>query len=144
MMNLSFLGKYKEFGLLLLRLGLGAAFVLHGGPKLFGGPEVWAGLGKAMAAVGIDVLPVFWGFMAAFAECFGGVFMILGLFFRPAVILLAITMTVATVKHSAETPAKPTSRWEHFMQVTIRPLELAVVFYGLIFIGPGRFSFDKE
>jgi putative oxidoreductase len=143
-MKLAFLGNYRDFGLLFLRLGLGAAFVMHGGPKLFGGPEVWEGLGRAMAHVGIDVLPVFWGFMAAFAECVGGLFVILGLFFRPAVILLAITMAVASAKHLAEDPPKGRSRWEQFQLVTSRPMELCVVFVGLIFVGPGRFSIDKE
>jgi putative oxidoreductase len=135
-MILRFLTKYRDFGLLLLRLGLGVFFVMHGAPKIMGGPKVWAVLGKATANVGIDVFPAFWGFMAAFSECFGGIFLVLGLFFRPAVILLAFTMTVASVMH--------VKKGDNFLNVASRPMELAVVFYSLIFIGPGRFSIDKE
>lgn len=135
-MILKFLSKYRDFGLLLLRLGLGAAFVMHGGPKLFAGPSEWADLGKAMANVGIDVLPVFWGFMAAFAECFGGIFMLIGFFFRPAVLLIAFTMTVASIMH--------VKKGDDLLAVASRPMELAVVFYSLLFIGPGKFSVDKD
>ena len=37
-MKLRFLGAYRNGGLLLVRLGLGLSFVLHGYPKMFGGP----------------------------------------------------------------------------------------------------------
>ena len=52
-MFLNFLGKYREGGLLFLRIGLGAIFLMHGIPKLIGGPGTWRGLGKALGAVGI-------------------------------------------------------------------------------------------
>src|SRR5437867_3299848 len=94
-MNLSFLAKYREGAMLFLRIGLGALFVIHGLPKIMGGPRAWTELGHAMSYIGMKSFPAFWGFMAAFSECFGGIFVILGLFFRPACILLTITMAVA-------------------------------------------------
>lgn len=134
-MFLSFLTKYRDAGLLLMRLGLGVLFIMHGAPKIMGGPALWTKLGGAMKTVGIDFAPAFWGFMAAFAECFGGIFLILGLFFRPACILLAITMTIATMTFAER---------KDFFKAGSHPMALGVVFYSLILIGPGRFSIDKE
>ena len=48
-----------------------------------------------MSHVGITWMPVFWGFMAMFAEFFGGVFLLLGILVRPAATLMLITMGIA-------------------------------------------------
>lgn len=52
-MILTALNKYKDYGLLILRIGIGGMFIFHGAPKMFGGPERWEGIGGAMASVGI-------------------------------------------------------------------------------------------
>ena len=135
-MLLKFLGKHRDTGLLIMRIGLGIAFVIHGLPKLTKGPEAWKTVGAAMGNIGIHVYPEIWGFMAALTESLGGVLLILGLFYRPICLLLAFTMTVATLKHY--------KGGDDFMNKTSRPLELAIVFLGLSFIGPGRFSVDKD
>lgn len=135
-MLFKFLAKYRDAGLLVLRLGLGIMFLLHGLPKLTGGPKVWAGLGGAMKHLGIDFFPVFWGFMAAVTEGIGGLLLVIGFFYRPTCLLLTFTMVVATLKHF--------SGGDNFLMATSRPLELAFVFFGLAFIGPGRFSVDKD
>ncbi|MFC3364595.1 DoxX family membrane protein [Pedobacter fastidiosus] len=54
------LGKYRNTGLLLLRIGIGILFIIHGFPKLAGGPSGWTGLGGSMKVIGIDFLPIFW------------------------------------------------------------------------------------
>ena len=89
------LGKYRNTGILLLRLGIGVMFIIHGFPKLAGGPSGWTGLGGSMKVIGIDFLPIFWGFMAAATETFGGFLLVVGLFYRPACILLVFTMIIA-------------------------------------------------
>jgi len=122
-------------GLLLLRLGLGIMFVLHGWPKLAGGPEKWAGLGVAMANWGINFAPTFWGFMGGFSEFAGGILLILGLFFRPACVLLFITMLVAATMHLQN--GDSFSDYSH-------AIELAIVFLSLYFIGPERYSLDYK
>ena len=61
------LGKYKDLGLLLIRVGLGIIFIYHGLPKLIAGPIRWEKLGNAAGAVGIHFLPTFWGLMCAVA-----------------------------------------------------------------------------
>jgi len=129
------LGKYRNTGLLLLRLGIGIMFIIHGFPKLAGGPAGWTQLGGSMKVIGIDFLPIFWGFMAAVSETFGGFLLIVGLFFRPALILLIITMVIAALVHFAK--GDGLSGASHAM-------ELAIVFFGLIFIGPGKYSVDKR
>ena len=48
-MVLTFLNKHRHIGLLVLRIGIGLMFMVHGAPKLFDGPEKWEKLGMAMA-----------------------------------------------------------------------------------------------
>jgi len=134
-MILTWLSKYRDAGILFLRIGLGAAFILHGWPKIEGGPETWIKIGSAMKFIGVDFLPVFWGFMAAISETLGGVLIILGFLFRPAAFLLTFTMTIAAVMLYHTTGANFTE-WS-------RPAEMAVIFFSLILIGAGRFSIDR-
>lgn len=42
------LARYQNFGLLIMRIGLGAMMILHGKDKLFGGVATWTDLGHAM------------------------------------------------------------------------------------------------
>src|ERR1035437_9893649 len=90
---------YFDIALLIIRIGIGVMFVFHGIPKMLGGVEMWKLLGVAMSDIGIDDYPALWGFIAAFAEIFGGVFLIIGLFSRFFAILLFTTMMVASVHH---------------------------------------------
>jgi putative oxidoreductase len=135
-MLLKFLGKYRDAGLLFLRIGLGIMFCLHGLPKLAGGPKLWTSIGKNMGHLGIDFFPVFWGFMAAAAEGIGGIFLVLGFCYRPVCLILTFTMVIASLKLHHEKA--------DFQTAASRPIELAIVFLGLAFIGPGRFSIDKD
>ena len=133
-MALKFLGKYREFGLLLLRLGIGAMFLYHGWPKLVGGPEKWAKVGLAVQFAGVHAVPTFWGLAAALSEFAGGLCLILGLFFRPACLLLGITMAVAANMHLG--------KGEGILAAS-HAIELSILFFSLMFIGPGRYSVDK-
>lgn len=135
-MLLKFLGKYRDAGLLMLRIGLGVMFCLHGLPKLAGGPKLWTALGKNMAHLGIDFFPVFWGFLAAATEGIGGILLVLGFCYRPVCLLLTFTMVIASLKLHHDKA--------DFQSAASRPIELAIVFIGLAFIGPGRFSIDKD
>ncbi len=53
-MILHTLDRHRDVGLLVLRVGMGVMFMLHGFPKLMGGPELWTRIGGATAAVGMD------------------------------------------------------------------------------------------
>ena len=134
-LTLKFLGKLTPFGLLVLRIGLGLAFIMHGSGKMFGGPEKWAELGTAIGVWGVNFYPAFWGFMAAFAEFGGGILLVLGFLTRIAALLLCVTMAVATTMHVMKGDT---------FSVYAHSLELCVVFFGLLFIGPGKISIDRE
>lgn len=121
-------------GLLMLRLGIGLMFTVHGYPKLTGGPEAWAQVGGVMKLVGLDVAPTFWGFLAAVAEAVGGQLLALGLFFRFTCVLLLGTMTMATVMLLSQ--GGSFTMYSH-------PLESAILFLSLAFIGPGKLSLDE-
>jgi len=126
---------FRNFGLLVLRVGIGAMFMLHGWPKLIGGPETWTKIGETMELVGIHQFPVFWGFMAGFAEVIGGLLLALGFLFRPACILLLITMIMAAIRHYAGGDG-----FGGYSHAT----EAAILFFSLLFIGPGKYSLDKK
>lgn len=134
MLKLKFLGRFKDLGLLIIRLGLGTAFIVHGSGKIFH-PEMWPTLGGALAIWGVTFAPAFWGFMAAFAEFGGGILFILGFLFRPAAAMMAFNMAVALSMHL--------SKGDGF-NVYSHALEVGVVFLGFMFVGPGHLSLDGE
>jgi len=84
-----------------------------------------------MSVFGITAAPVFWGFMATFAEFFGGILLALGLFFRISCGLLLIDMVVATGMHLSK--GDPFGVFSHAM-------ELGIVFAALLLIGPGSLT----
>jgi putative oxidoreductase len=129
------LGNYKNFGLLVMRAGLGVMMFLHGLPKLTGGVPKWHSLGENMGLLHIHFIPVFWGFMCAITECIGGLFCVLGLWFRLVCMLMLINFIVATAAHLAE--------GEKVLEAS-HALELCFVFFGLIFLGAGTYSIDKS
>ncbi len=123
---------YRDLGLLVLRIGIGVAFMAHGWPKLAGGPAFWKGLGTT-GGFG-HVFPVFWGFVAAIVEFGGGLLVALGLFFRIACAFLVIQMLAALNVHLHASGQKGTfDMWSH-------AFEDGVVFLSLLMIGPGRYS----
>src|SRR5580692_1824244 len=91
------LGKFKDLGLLIIRIGLGLSLsLIYGLHKITGGIETWTKIGGAMDHLGIHFFPAFWGFMASASEAFGGILVLIGLFFRPACIFIVFTMFVAS------------------------------------------------
>ena len=133
-MNNSFY-KSADFGMLLLRLGVGLIFIfIHGLGKITAGPVMWEKLGGSMSNFGINFLPEFWGFMAAFTEFFVPMFIILGLLFRPAAFLLAFNMIVAATVH-----LKNLDPWGKIAY----PMMLVILFISMFLIGPGKFSISE-
>lgn len=126
--------KHREFGILVLRLGIGLMFIFHGWPKIAGGAAGWMKLGMAMSYLGISFAPVFWGFMSAAAEFIGGILLVIGLLTRPTAVVLAFNMLVAVIlKFSTGAGLGGASQ----------AIEVGIVFLSLIFIGPGKYSIDK-
>jgi len=125
------MSEMKNAGLLILRIGIGAMMIYHGYPKLIGGTAMWNGLGKTIGNFGITWGFTFWGFMAAFAEFFGGIALILGLYLPLFCSLLVIDMIVAAVMHMKNGDGFP---------VATHAIEDGIVFLSLIFIGPGKLN----
>lgn len=122
--------KYFDLGLLIIRLGIGFSYMYNYGFMKISHPEKWAGLGEKMSMVGIDFAPVFWGFMAAFSEFFGSILLILGLGSRIACFLLGFTMFIAFLTGFSKN------------EFNSEAFEMMIVFIGLLFTGPGKYSVD--
>lgn len=127
----SFMERPAELGILILRMGMGIAYVYHGAPKIFGGPDTWTRVGGAMSNFGIDFLPVFWGLVAAVSEFFGGIFLIAGFMVRPACAMIILTMIVAAASHFSR--GQGLSGASH-------AIENGIVIFGLMIIGPGKYK----
>ena len=127
------MGNSAHLGLFILRVGIGIMFIFHGYPKLTGGQETWTTIGTmGLAPLGIDNIPMFFGLLAGLAEAGGGLCLITGIFFRPASLILAVTMLIATNMHL--------SRGDSFNDYS-HAAEAAIIFISLALIGPGKYSF---
>jgi putative oxidoreductase len=132
-MRLAFLAKYREAGLLLIRVSVGLLFILYTAPTLISGPKAWAHFGAGAGHFGLHSHLQLWGFLGSLLGCLGGVLMIFGLFFRIGVLfvlVLAIGHAIA-VENGAG------------FRVALPSIEMCFVLGGILFVGPGKFSVDK-
>lgn len=132
-MRLTFLAKYREAGLLLIRVSIGLLFILYTAPTLIGGPKAWAHFGAGAGHFGLHSHFQIWGFLGSLLGSLGGVLMIFGLFFRIGVLLvlvLAIGHAIAVYKGTG-------------FRVALPSIEMCLLLAGLLFIGPGKYSVDK-
>ena len=129
------LNSYQDAGLFIFRLGIGSLFMWHGFPKIFGGIDKGTALGnEAMGELGIHFIPAFWGFMSGFAEFFGGLLIILGLFYRFACLLLAANLCVAFLSQMIGGKG---------LMKASQSLEDGFSYFAALFIGPGKYSMDE-
>ena len=84
--------KKHEAAATILRLVLGATFLIHGAAKFQGGIENTAGFFENLG------LPGFSAYIVALVELVGGIAMVLGVGTRIVSILFAIVLAVAVVK----------------------------------------------
>ena len=118
----------KDIALIIVRVFVGFAMLSHGFPKLqmlLEGGEIqfinFLGLGPKISL-----------FLAVFGEFVCSIFLILGLFTRPAVIFLIITMvTAAFIAHGGDPFAKK--------EMSLLYLSLYVLFLAF---GAGKYSID--
>lgn len=119
-----------SFALLLIRLVTGAAFILHGLPKIKN-PMAWMGPDSP--------IPGALQAAAAVAEFGGGIALIFGLLTPLFALMLAATMAVAI--GMVHLPAG-----DPFVNPGGRSWELAAVYLAnviaILLMGPGRFSMD--
>ncbi len=124
----------KNLGISVIRIGVGLVFMRFGGEKLMGGPALWHTLGCMAHYVGINFLPTMWGFLAACAEFFGGIALVIGFGTRAAALAIACVMVGAISMHLGTGDS-----WVH---VSL-PLSLLFVMIGLMIAGGGNFSVDQ-
>ncbi len=127
---------------LTLRVAIGLIFIPHGYSKVFG-----SGGATAFAA---DLpgyhIPAFLGYIAAYAEFFGAILLIAGLFTRLDAFLLGCTMAVAVAVvqlPDALNGAQPgANKFFEAMKGIELPLSLFAGCAALALIGGGRLSLD--
>ncbi len=132
---LKFLGKYRETGLLLLRASIGVIFILICGPVLLAGDHRWAQFGSAMRVFHFHAHLDWWGFFGALSGCVGGILITLGFAFRLG---LLFALLVALVNAAA------VSHYDHALRNSVVPIELCIILLCLAFLGPGKYSVDKN
>jgi putative oxidoreductase len=126
---LRYLDSLQPLALLVMRLALGAVMVAHGYHKVFGGLHHYA---QFIASLG---LPAWSAYFSAFAEFFGGILVLIGLFTRAAAFAICIDMCVAIAKVHFHNGLVGDRGYEF-------PLALAALAFGLIFFGGGAIALD--
>jgi putative oxidoreductase len=116
-----------SIALLLLRLVVGVAFVLHGLPKIQN-PFGWAK----------DGFPPFLQALAALSEFGGGLALIVGLLTPLAMFGLLCTMLVAAWTHASQGAPWVGAGGPSYELAAL----YAVIALAFVLIGPGRFSLD--
>ena len=124
---------WPSFGLLVLRLVVGSAFILHGWPKIQHATSWMNGMGPGAAHPLLQAA-------AALAEFGGGIALILGFLTPVAAAALAVNMLFALFlvhlpKGQPFVGQGPGGSFE-------LPLVYFAVMAALFFVGPGRFSMD--
>jgi putative oxidoreductase len=119
-------------GLLVLRVGIGIAFIAHGFPKLFMGGA--AHLAAAMTKTGIPG-GILGAYLSGSAEFFGGIALIAGILFLPTTLIMAFNMFVAVSFHLGSGAS--------FVEYS-HALESLILFIALAVTGPGRYSLDYK
>jgi putative oxidoreductase len=132
----------QSFGLLCMRLVLGATMIAYGVPKFLGGSAYLEQVGSAMKIFGLGSGFEAFGMLAAMIEVVGGIMLILGAFYRVSCLLLAFVMVMATLFKYTALPESATST--DFIMNCLHPLSMAGVFLSILFLGPGRLSLQKE
>jgi putative oxidoreductase len=127
---------------LLLRVIAGLIFIPHGFTKVFGSGGA-AAFAKDMPAYGI---PATLGYLAAYAELFGAILLVAGLFTRLHALLLAGTMAVAAFVVQLPDALHEAEHGPLRMFAVVRGIELPLSLLGvtvaLVLLGPGRISLD--
>ena len=128
-----------DFALLIARLFLGVCFVIHGLGKLgLVGTGSMQGFVEFLTSLGVPLAPL-QARMAMASELVGGSLLALGLFTRPACLLLVFTMIVAgRIGHKGAgyliTNDPPGAEYT---------INLAVICAVIAMLGPGSLSLDQ-
>lgn len=124
-----------DWGILVLRLGIGIMFVAHGLQMafgLFGGPGV-KGFSGMLTSLGFFPA-IFWSYAASYTVLVGGLLLIAGVQTRPAAALLLIFILTAAIKvHLSKGFFLSNGGFEYTFVIASACL-------ALILLGPGSFT----
>ncbi len=135
-MILSFLNKYREAGILLLRVAVGLMLIRLGFPVVAGGSGHWRVAAPAITQFfHITTHLAFWGAVVAFTELIGGLLLLIGLLTRVVCLLVALGLTFQGISHLGHHASLAAGA-----EVAAR----AFIPYALLLIGPGKYSVDKD
>jgi putative oxidoreductase len=122
--------RQSNFGLLIMRLGLAAVLLIHSLPKLFAGSPSWQSVGTTLAFINVGVPAAILGFSMLLLEALGGVSLMFGYFFRIACIILFVIFGLYFFNYFSI----------GYQTLMLWSAGLAAVFFGLIYVGPGRYT----
>ena len=123
-----------NFGLLIMRLGLAAALLIHGLPKLIGGSHAWQSVGTMLAFINVGVPPSILGLAVLLIEALGAVSLLFGYFFRIACMVLCILFGLYFFNYFSI----------GYNTLMLWSIGIASVFLGLFLAGPGRYAFTVK
>ena len=120
----------NNFGLLIMRLGLAAALLVHSLPTLIAGEAAWQGLGRTLNFINLGVPRTLLGFSFLLLAALGGVSLLFGYFFRIACMVLFVLFGLYFFNYFSI----------GYKTLMLWSAGLAGVFLGLIFVGAGRYA----
>jgi putative oxidoreductase len=121
----------KDFGLLVIRVIVGAVFVVHGYQKL-------GAMAMTVGFFGKLGFAPFLAYLVAWVEFLGGISLIIGFGSKIAAALLAVSTLVAFVKvHGPNGFDVGRGGYEYI-------ITLFAVMVGLLYTGPGRYSIGSS
>jgi len=137
------LPKLKEYGPLVLRLILGAIFIVHGWGKVSGMFGYFVH-GTDWSFVNlVEFMPVFpaiiWAILASLGEFLGGIFVFLGYQARWAAAIIAVVMLAAIFGVHVPRGFDPEAAATLFGEIEY-PLALLSMSISIVLTGSGRFS----
>jgi putative oxidoreductase len=124
-----------DLGILIIRILIGGFMLAHGITSLMNGKSSWEWMGNTMAHVGIPWQPVYWGFAAVLVQTFGGLFFMLGFFFRWTCLALSVVMAFAFFRHLMDN--------ENLLMAGGQAFVFTSIFLGFLFIGAGSHTPSK-
>ena len=122
--------RQSNSGLLIMRLGLAAVLLIHSLPKLFAGFHSWQSVGTTLGFINVGLPTEVLGFSMLLLEALGAVSLMFGYIFRIACIILFNIFGLYCFNYFSI----------GYRTLMLWSAGLAAVFFGLIYVGPGRYT----
>jgi uncharacterized membrane protein YphA (DoxX/SURF4 family) len=119
-----------SFGLLIMRVGLAAALLIHAVPKLVGGALQWENIGMTLGYLQTGIPANALGLGVIILETLGALSLLSGFLFRVACIIMTVLFGFYCFTYFGV----------GYKSLTLYSLGLSAVFFGLINTGPGRYA----